>query len=607
MLSLKYKNLVKTTLMEGLTEEDVAKNKAVLSQFLEAIKYFPFFRISNHAEDAASVKIENNSLYLYINTSVGEFHLYKGKKLLPGEVDIQAPDFNPNKPYFYQYYNFTIFSLENHLGVLSWNHSKERYRYLYNTDSKNDNLFDNYQFNKNFDGRLSKEQVKPYIEDYVRGVIKELNKMPIKKSNTIKPQEKKVKVEKPKSSSKLNADEVIQTLNDPNLRVYSEDEAKQKFTETDDAVSQAQKRKGDVFHTDKGKLRLTATRLIGDDNFRNIDTLRRKVEASLTDFNKMESDPTELLASNVLYWEMENISNGGGSNKVDFKEKDINSADSNIHNALLYLSTDPNEIISPIAVLKMDNITWSTDANGESAKKEIQKVFGDKSAFNNGLISFPQTTNAPLVDSYALITYKGQSKLLGISTKGGLNGKGANASLSSLFKFLLKDDTTYKMNKWGYNKSFADRILTVCKEGGNVQETVKELIGPHLSLTGQYFWSSDKKDLLTLLLLFGGIPMSYHSAIINYAVKYGIGKMKFHNTDPSSFASEASVKGLTDLVMELLDKQKYKFCQVNTKPSLTKDSFNYQISVQYPAKFSGTVSFKKAPSETGLRFHISGD
>ena len=614
MLSLKYKNIVKKALLESLTEEEVFNNKRVLENFLEAIKNFPHFSIGNRAY----INEEDNKLNIYILTSWGDIHRYAGKKLNDGEIDISDFDFNPNEPYLYRYYNFSVFSLENHMGILSYDRNKIRYRLLFNYGQDKD-LDDVYKFYNKFNKRIEKTKINDFVREYVTGVVKELNKIPVK---THKPEENTINPEKPqepqkedkKESKKIDVEKLFKTVDDPNLKLYYEndfvrDTDEEEKSEFKNHINQETGKVDPNFmYTDNHNLRLTATRLIGDEKYRTIQQLTSKITATLSDFNHYTSDPSELLASNVLYHELENISNGNGSNPIKFKDYEIKTNGADLHETIKYLSVDPNEIISPIAVLKMDNITWSQDANGNSAEKEIQRIFGDKTAFNNGIISFPATTNAPLVDSYALITYNGQIKQLGVSTKGGLNGKGANASLSSLFKFLLKDDATYKMNKWGYNRSFASKIKKVCAANGNVQDIIQTEICPHLSNIGMAYWNvNETKDLLSMLILFGGIPMSYHQDIINYAVRKGIGNLHFKNTDVTMFAEEASTKGLTDLVMDLLDKQKYKFCQVNTKPNLTNTSFDYKISVQYPAKFSGTVSFKKAPSENGLRFHISGD
>lgn len=588
MLSLKYKNLVKKTLMEELSEDDIIKDEQVLNTFLTDIKYFPFFSFENEA----LINEDKDSLNIYVLTSVSDAHRYSGKKLNDDEIDIYDYDFNKNKDYLYEYYSFSVFSLENHLGVLSYNRKRVKYRLLYNYNQEK-NLYDIDSFKKLFKKRLKKNEIKDFVEKYVSKIIEELNNNYIKTNST---------------KSHLNKKEIFKLSNDPNIKIWDIKDYTTTEKTNSEYDSEKNKDNPNFMYTKRHKiLRLTPTRLIGDDDYRNITNLKLKVQNTLKDFMSKTKNPEELLASEILFQEIESISNGNGDKDIQLNEFNINTEGINLHNSLLYLTKDPNEVISPIAVLKMDNITWSQDSNGQSAKDEIQKIFGNKTAFNNGVISFPLTSNEPLVDSYAMITYNGKSRQLGVSTKGGLNGKGANASLSSLFRFLLDDDTKYIMNKWGYNKEFSDKVEKVCKNNGDIVNLIEIEIGPYLSNVGRAFWNESTKtrDLLVLLILFGGTPLKKHQNIINYAVSHGIGDLRFKNKDVTAFAAEASSEGLTKLVMEILDKHKYKFCQVNTTPSLTENSFKYEIKVQYPAKFSGTVTF--APADYGLRFHISGD
>lgn len=608
MFSLKYKNLIKETLLfEELSREDIINDREAITSFLTNIKYFPF-RITN---DKIFVDENKDYLKIYVLTNVGYPHKYSGETIDTNDIDIWDDDFIKNKNYMYNFYNFVIFTFENDSNILSFNKEKLRYRLIYN-ENQEKKLFDLPKFKKLYNKIIDKSEIQKYATTYIEKVVDEINKyipdIKIKNSNLDE-------VEKEKTG-KIDAKEIVDTVDGPDIKIWNKND----YSELNDTTSRiANEGTTDFMYSKPSKnnkkskekepskkLRLTPTNLIGDGEYRNINNLKTKVQQTLMDFIKKTDNKEEKLASEVLFQEIESVSQGNGNKDIDLKLFNISTDNINLHDTVLYLSKDPNEIISPIAVLKMDNIKWSSDENGISAKDEIQKIFGDKTAFENGLIAFPNTSNAPLIDSYAMITFNNQSKQLGISTKGGLNGKGANASLSSLFRFLIADDSGYKMNKFSYNKNFTKGILDECKSNGNIQDYLETNIVPKLTRVGNEYWETNK-DLLTLLLLFGGNPLKYHQTIINYAVANGIGELKFNSTDIKEFAAEASSQGLTDLVMDLLDKQKYKFCQINTVPTLTKDKFDYKISVQYPAKFSGTVTFVKAANENGLRFHISGD
>jgi hypothetical protein len=56
--------------------------------------------------------------------------------------------------------------------------------------------------------------------------------------------------------------------------------------------------------------------------------------------------------------------------------------------------------------------------------------------------------------------------------------------------------------------------------------------------------------------------------------------------------------------MEILNKQKYDFAQINSLPKMTQSTFKYEWSVQYPAHFDGNVKLEKRGD--GVGFHIIG-
>ena len=63
----------------------------------------------------------------------------------------------------------------------------------------------------------------------------------------------------------------------------------------------------------------------------------------------------------------------------------------------------------------------------------------------------------------------GKFAYIGISTKGGMNGEGAQASIASIFQFMVDDYPTGKMHPFG------KQIFPINSNGKPVYKTAKEL------------------------------------------------------------------------------------------------------------------------------------
>ena len=266
------------------------------------------------------------------------------------------------------------------------------------------------------------------------------------------------------------------------------------------------------------------------------------------------------------------------------------------------LDDKPTEIISPIVVLKLDDKIFPND--GGTTKNTLVKVFGGKpEEFNNGLISYPAASEE-LVDSYCAIKNGDKYSLLGVSTKGGYDGRGAQASTISLFRMIYKDPNSIpgKLNNkfsTGINITTENKLLSSVKDILN--DFGKKLFDEGIKGSS----TRDCQVTLSMLTLFGGSMVKEHMAIFEKLKNNKIFGLNENIKTLTEFCNFINTNyKITDCIMNILDSQKYKFAQLNCTPSLKNNVFGFDYKIQYPAHFEGTVSFE--PRGKGIGFHILG-
>ena len=201
------------------------------------------------------------------------------------------------------------------------------------------------------------------------------------------------------------------------------------------------------------------------------------------------------------------------------------------------------------------------------------------------------------------INVNGKYKKLGISTKGGVNGEGAAASINSLYSMLLqKEDTTRYQSSSTIQDIVAKHINNPSSLKENLLNTLK-LSEYGLALSNNYLAE------VMFLIIFGGCKPANHSDIL----KYLVANKSFMNVSLEECKTVRDVVNtinskmdLTNCVMKLLNYQKYDMAQMNIKPSISDKTFKYDCSVQYPAHFDGHVDIEVAKSgdKSYLKFHI---
>lgn len=362
--------------------------------------------------------------------------------------------------------------------------------------------------------------------------------------------------------------------------------------------------------------------MIGDNMFRHINAVKQKAEASLINWqktaytNNQENENT--IACDILHVALENSVTDNANKKIDLTKDDLGSkynidlSKVDTHEITKLLSVYPPELLSPIVFLSMDNsIKWGKEGN-KTSKEILNYIFGDDNVFKNGLISYDDSISGELIDSEVAINSENGYKKIGISTKGGLNGQGAQASLISVFRLLFDKETReYNPKKDTYKTRghiFSNDIKTIIRSD-DVEGNIESFIRTNCSKYGIEMFEKAKTEV-SIILLFGGLTPVVHETLIKIIEQRGkLFDMKLeldgiHNivTEFCNFVNQNF--NVTNIIMEILNKQKYDFAQINALPVMSGSSFNYEWSVQYPAHFDGNVKLEKRAN--GVGFHIHG-
>lgn len=227
------------------------------------------------------------------------------------------------------------------------------------------------------------------------------------------------------------------------------------------------------------------------------------------------------------------------------------------------------EILSPLAVVaNSDMCTWAEGIKGKGLaafKKHVNVPTSSTNFIDSAYISFPKISNFPLADSVIYIngirTY--------LSTKGGFDGKGSNASIKTLKEFVYGKD---------------GKTLTYLADGLKKDSSIKN----------EYAVFEE--------LLKGNIKYLDWSKIQKYTGYSRLSELqKWINARMSTF---------THIIMTILQAQSFQFMQVmceatNEKQNKKEGDFHFKYKVQYPAVFNGKVQILLPTGDSNsIRFHI---
>lgn len=257
------------------------------------------------------------------------------------------------------------------------------------------------------------------------------------------------------------------------------------------------------------------------------------------------------------------------ADKGEFNTPYKNSAGTNM-NIHVYLP----EVLSPY-VLYWNTCQWTTlgNRNGFELLKNIVGTTGNNFSNERCFIGFYKKSNQPLADSYIWIN----GKFIDISTKAGLDGKGASASMASLRKYIYKTDLennpTNELTFKGHQ----------CVSYYPMEFEIFDLLSSKPKVTAM--------DVFEILV-------NYH--ICNEKQLHGMKEKKFNKFINDTLKQSTK---FTSLIMEILQSASYEFVQMNCKATSTTDDFYFKYKCQYPAVFNGEVdiTFK---NNSVAEFHI---
>lgn len=261
-----------------------------------------------------------------------------------------------------------------------------------------------------------------------------------------------------------------------------------------------------------------------------------------------------------VYYEMMRMAKDGLFNNDIEYSRGLNYC---LHNYLI-------EITSPMTILK-NAITWNT-LNGKQGNKVLEEVVGLKESQweQNSYIMYPLSSTYPLADS--ILNMNG--KILKVSTKGGLDGKGAFATLKSLREYVFE----------GKNGSG-----NITDFGRNIKNQYPDLFNIFDILTNKE-WGKDITKY------------EWDEMYNNIRNKIGKKNIDIHKQIQEYINKDVNTSW-TKMIMKILESASYDFVQVNAKASNTSGDFHFNYTAQYPAVFNGKV--KLDLKDTGkATFHI---
>jgi len=586
MFSLKYKNIIKKALFEVSNEEMEklikvnSENKSeILHRFSECDSNYTFW-----IKDIESL--------------ITEIYYIKNNYL----------DENPTKLTF----NFMKIRLDDTKSTVEIDKTAK-------TETINLNIDDDTPIKEKISKifgttPVSFETAKNVIKDILSNVLTDKRKM--------RSYSKKVLMK----DENLDEDNEIISFKENRLKVFDKDNFN--IDETDESNL---KGTGSDMKSLTGKTILLDPRnLIGDGSYRPLNSAKIKAERSILDYekkisseNKSKIATPEEVSSVIVYKALECVlTNPCGSFNITkndlFSNKELNfdkdllnyneieeaafnkfSRNSYGSKILNIISVNPPEVLSPLAFASMNipDANWSVDENGISSKKLVQQLFNKNDNMKNALVSYPQLRNQMLYDSVLLIPFGKNYKRINISTKGGASGSGAAASLAGVFQYVLNTD--YQSENSNDIKKYGELIYKDNIKKEDLISNLDNFISAYCSeiISDKNIISCFNKEL-KLLVLLGSTSSEQHNAIC---------KTAFNKTSKEVISMINSDKSFDKFIMTILDRQKYDFAQVNVKPYIHGDTFRYDYSVQYPAKFTGSVKLEYDHNTGGIKFHILGN
>ena len=669
MRKIGYKTLVRNMLLEEVTQQDIDNLENLRADFLSALRYDS--TPTKHSYDMRSygafINATSDMLEVYYPYRLLEAGLYNNpfsqeeynKKVYNKKYNIRNSNsyipvsdfqelepFDPQNPKYqtrspntngYGITFLIVHKFSFYVGTSGSASTESKstcyYSVMINTADQRDNIFNNHPILKQFRTQgykhIPSEQLYNQVANIVDSMIDEVTKQ-------FNPPQVKTS---PKWANQNNDNNSTISNRDKSLieKVYKqytilEEQDIQNLTEDGKIPSDYGMWGKNYNHIKKTGTKtktifLTPVALLGDNiSYRSIPTVINKSITTINSYlrdeyniSKMEDDTTYSLE--VLKHKFYQVANGDVSKETTIEEgNSSNKIDAN--NTTIYIPSEhytepsmetisenlrvrPVEVLSPLAITTLsDEINWGSDSETIpnktiSSKDILMEVFGNGSQFSKAIISFPKSGEKLADSSIFVPTSNGSYRQLKISTKGGKDGKGAAHSIKGLLDVIASEKAP---------------ILYGDTPEHEIEEYMNEYLSSHLGIE---IFNEYKGELAILMMLVTSQGVDDQVEILEQLCS----RTKIFNLQlPRSQGSIPSIPAFikfmsnhhrfSDIIMHLLNIQKYDFAQVNVKPNVTSKSIRFDYTIQYPAIFKGHIKFfppKTGKSSASVKMHIVGD
>lgn len=665
MRKLGYKNLVRNMLLEEVTQQDIDNLENLRADFLSALRYDStptrydydmrsYGAFINATPDMLEVYYPYRILRSTFFNSISQLEYNKkvyAKKYSIKNANTYIPvsdfqELEPFNPHKLQSQNnngqfeitfLIIHKLSFYVGTSGSTSTESKsfcyYSILPSEQSQKDNIFSNHPILKQFKTSGYKHissdklynQVATIVDDMIDGVIKHFI-----------PQQKQITSPKntQHDTSASTIDKRDRSLIEKVYKQYTilEEQEITDITEDNKNPSEygmwgSKYAKNKVEKNKTKKIRLSPVSLLGDNlSYRTVPTIIGKAVTTINsylreeyDMSKMEDDNTYSLE--VLKHKFYQVSEGNVSKETIIEESNSsNKIDAN--NTTIYIPSEnyttpsmasisenlrvwPIEVLSPLSITTLsDEINWGQDNDTIpnrtiSSKDILQEVFGNGSQFSKALVYFPQSGEELADSSIFVPTTSGTYRQLKVSTKGGKDGKGAAHSIRGLVNVIASKESPTLLGNTPENE---------------IEAYMKKNLSSHL---GMEIFNEYKGELAVLMMLVTPKSVSEQVEILKQLCsREQIFDLQLPKSKNSSVSINEFMKFMTghskfsNIIMHLLNIQKYDFAQINVKPTVTSNSIKFDYSIQYPAIFKGHIQFlpPKLGSTTSAsaKIHIMG-
>ena len=242
------------------------------------------------------------------------------------------------------------------------------------------------------------------------------------------------------------------------------------------------------------------------------------------------------------------------------------------------------EILAPYAVVFLEG-SWDS-LQGDDAKMILKKTFninGKSIPADKCLIGYFDGMSEPLADAFVWIraSSKDEWRKLNISVKGGLNGKGAGASITSIKDFIFNYEGT---------------------EG--IRKKYKDIYNWNLTRLGELLKERYPEEFEVFLIL-SSIPYRQLKSDPSQLLNALGNKVKSRKIKDIFEYINTNLK-MASFIMDCLKSASFEFIQMNATPIESENGIHYNWRAQYPAVFVGDVHIEEPYDKKSgyTKFHI---